>query len=402
MLYLNKQSVFLTNIIFIVLTSFFVILTGEEKALVYTFIFGISTIIASFVDASERNSFKYFFPILICIIFLTTIIGLRDFGIGYDTNLYIDYYFENAKRIHNLNDFIKSEGDLGFTFLAYIAGLFSNDKQALLVVTEFWICLFTFLGIHEANKSNKKVDWSTFLMLWLFTFLNISMNLMRQYCAMSMLLLAYVLLDAGKWKKALIIQILSYFFHSSAIIFLPVFGVFYLSKLRNTRRRNMLSVIILIFTSYLITHIFILLPILASYSIISDVYSERYGANTNFGSVNIFGVAIIALYLLTYLLIYILSKKGVLSNEETYIANVIHTLFFILRFLAFYVEYLARLSEYYFYIDIFIIAVMLKSDKVPRILTYSIYICLIYLWYRSYILIPGAETYPFKSSILGI
>ena len=396
----NLNTHFGLNVLFIVLVSFAVIILGEPNALVYTFMFGFAILL---ISGADRNIFYYKnIFVYLCIAFLVIIVGLRDFGIGYDTNVYIESYFYEARRIHTINDFLNIDRDLGFVFLAYVANLFGNDAQSLLLIVEFWICIFTFAAILEVNKKNNRIEWVTFLFLWLFTFLNLSMNLMRQYCAMSMLLLAFAYLLNGKYNKAIIMQVLAYFFHSSAVVFIPVFGIFYLSKWNNKKQRNIYTIVLLLLSLVMITQIFTLLPTLASFGFISESYAYRYGADSNFTSKNIFGVSIITIYILIYYLIYASNKKCILCEEEAYIAYTIHSLFFILRLLAFYIEYLARLSEYYFYVDILLVSIMLSSNRITNLLRCLIYICFIYYWYRSYILVPSAATYPFKSSILGI
>ena len=390
------------NFLFVILISVSLLFLGEPEALIYTTIFFFFFLVIAGADKYKRKSIPYYISILFCITLLTVIIGLRDFGIGTDTDVYIKPFFYNTKWIHNISDFISTDGDLGFVLLAFISKSFSDDPQSLLVITELWICLFTFAGIHEINSKYKRVEWTTFLLLWLFTFLNASMNLMRQYCAMAMLLLAFAFLLNNKWKKAIVLQVLSYFFHSSAIIFVPIFGILYLSKWENRKRRNLYTAILLLFALLLITQIFIVLPFLANIGIISNLYADRYGIDSDYSSTNIFGVGIITLYVLGYLLIFKSVKEGILKENEAYIAFCIHTLFFILRLLAFYVGYLSRLSAYYYYIDIFMISIILSHNRIPLWLKCGYYICILYLWYKEYILMPGGYTYPFKSTILGI
>lgn len=398
---LSSKS-FIQNILYCILASVFVLAVGEIDALTYTIIFGMSIILISGADFNKYCSRSYYLSLFVCIAFIGFIIGLRDFGVGTDTDVYIRSFFYEAQRIHDIDSFLDYSGDLGFLFLAFLASMFSDDAQSLLVIVELWICLFTFAAVHEINKNGKRAEWSTFLFFWLLTALNVSMNWMRQFCAIAMLMLAFAYLLNGKWKKAVIIQVVSFFFHSSSIVFAPVFFVYYLSKWENVKLRNIYTVGFLLFTLFLTSQVFVVLPLLARYGIISELYSDRYGADSKYEAVNVFGVSIITIYILIYALIYYSNKTNYLSNKDVYMAYTIHSMWIVLKLLALFVIYLARVSEYYFYLDILFIAIMLRNKKTPVWLKGGIYICFIYYWYRTCIVSNSGDTYPFESQILGI
>ncbi len=56
--------------------------------------------------------------------------GFRDFGIGRDTNIYIDRFFSSAQSLKGIKDFMAFEEDKGYLVLAYISTLFSNESQS--------------------------------------------------------------------------------------------------------------------------------------------------------------------------------------------------------------------------------------------------------------------------------
>lgn len=73
--------------------------------------------------------------------------GCRDFGVGIDTNVYIESYFNASADLQSLKSSWSIEGfDKGFLLLAYVSNLFSDDAQSLLVVTSLFIhsCILLF------------------------------------------------------------------------------------------------------------------------------------------------------------------------------------------------------------------------------------------------------------------
>ena len=190
--------------------------------------------------------------------------------------------------------------------------------------------------------------------------------------------------------------------HSSSIIALPLLGIYYLSSFPDKRKRNLITILLLIGLLFAIGSVFMLLPIFAHLGIISEIYADRYGANSEFSSVYIFGPGFIAKSVIIYLLIYYNKKKGTLNDKMAYLSYTIHSTAIILRLTALYVIYLSRISMYYDYIDIFLLAIILSNNKASKIYVYGICFCIIYLWYTSYIIGNSAETYPYKSQILNI
>lgn len=71
--------------------------------------------------------------------------GFRDFGVGIDTTVYINSFFESAQMLTSLKDFASFESDKGFLALAFLASSFSNDSQSLLLVTAFLYSFSTFV-----------------------------------------------------------------------------------------------------------------------------------------------------------------------------------------------------------------------------------------------------------------
>lgn len=156
---------------------------------------------------------------LIFVLYLTAFIGCRDFGVGTDTLVYIDDYWQDANYVKNLNDFNDFDYvSKAFLVLSLIGHLFSNDHQALLIITAFVINFITFLSVYIFNYKKLQINWVVYITIWQFLLMNNSMNLMRQYCSLSFMLLALVLCLKRKFVIAAICAFIGYEFHSTSLI----------------------------------------------------------------------------------------------------------------------------------------------------------------------------------------
>ena len=84
----------------------------------------------------------------------TIVLGLRDFGVGTDTLVYIDSYYNLAETLDNFHEILVIDNamDKAFLMLAYISTLFGWKSQMLLLVTELFIIFFVVLGLYQLKK----------------------------------------------------------------------------------------------------------------------------------------------------------------------------------------------------------------------------------------------------------
>lgn len=397
---LNKENAW--ELGFSLCMSAAVVLLGKPNAVAYTIAFFFFVVVACLIDCCKSSRILYSGLLVLMVGSIAAFTGFRDFGVGWDTNLYINYYFTEAQNIHGITDFLQGFGDKGFLALAKLSTLFSTDAQSLLFFESLFVILFFCLGIREFNKPFVRVRWSTIIFFWSFTFLNISLNLMRQYCAMSLLFWSFSLLLNDKWKKSLVVFVVAYFFHSSAFLCSLLFLYYYLSGIESKKIRMSVTMVSLLVSLFAVIFLFKTLPFLANFGFVSDVYVDRYGANNSFKSENVFGLGIIAYIVVVYYAIYLMKKKKAINEKMAYIAFVVHSLFFILRLSTFSVNYLVRMSSYYYYFEILLVCALLNVRQTPRWIRFLLYFLTVFLWYRSYIASPSGATYPYHSSILGI
>lgn len=386
---------------FIVTISLILLVTGFSSALIYTGFFLICFFIGCFLDNAKSFLIKvlcFCFLVLFCTLFS----GFRDFGVGTDTNVYILSYYNESKAISSLGDFFNYDyGEKGFLGLTCCARFFYGNPQGVLILTAFVYSFFTFLAVAKLNEKGGRVCWSTFLFVWLFYFYNMSMNAMKQYCAMSILLIAFVYLLNHRWLKSLLLIVPASFFHSSSVLVLLIFLPYLFSFVSSKKIRRLLMALFMLASLFFVVFIFKFLPILNNIGLVSDKYLARYGSNIEYESANIFGPCFLVFWGSFLFLILITLKKKKISARLATVFIGVHMFCFIFRLAAFSVVYLARMSEYWFYFDFLILCILLKVGT-SKYIRFLLYLCIVYLWVKSYIWYPGAQTYPYISSILGI
>ena len=116
----------------------------------------INIFLAHFAEKNYKgNKRKCKLFLFLIVVVNAIIIGLRDIGVGIDTLIYIEYYFQQANDIHNIKSFFSNDNsnlEKGFLFLAWISTLLGDDPRMLLFVTELFIISFCCAGIYEYKK----------------------------------------------------------------------------------------------------------------------------------------------------------------------------------------------------------------------------------------------------------
>lgn len=371
----------------------------------------LTTLFAYFADKLfySYRGLSIFFIVAIGVVY-TIIAGFRDFGIGIDTNIYIEEYFKTAKSLISVTEYLSIETkhsisletiDKGFLFLCWVSSLISSDKQIVLVVVELWIISFTMLGVYMLKKDYGMKIW-IFVFIYFFMFFGYSINLMRQFCAMSLLFWGFVWLKNGNWKVYAITQLAAYYFHSSSVVFLLVPMVYFLSHLKNIRIRNFITVVSIAAFGIIFSSLFYFLTLIGKLGILSEVYSERYGKDSEFQATAGFSFFITLSYLITFFLLYLIHKKKIMKATDTYILSALYIISFILSQLSYITPYLERLSYYISLVFLLYIVNALGNKRIPLWLRVSFVSFTIILCHRIFVVNLGAKIYPYTSKILEI
>lgn len=371
----------------------------------YIIVFIINLFLAEIADRSYKKKKNLAIICFLLIgIFFTVFVGLRDFGVGYDTNVYIEPYFHHAEEIDNVKDFFNIENvDRGFLLLAYIAHLFSSDSQALLIVVELFIMIFTLLGLYNF-KAVYDFKFSTYFILYWLVLFFFSENFMRQYCAMSLLFYGFSLYVKGKNSAYGLLQIAAYFFHTSSILFLIIPVYCYLANMKSKKRLfySILAITVLLIVAF---SYYSFLAWIGSFGILAEAYAERYsvlGVGSHNAGVQL-GFWSLAQILLQLFLIY---EYRVVNNESSkikYLATILLVTVLIFEQLNAYNVNLSRMALYFSQIYFIYFSIVFKNPDTLKIAkVFLVLVMLRFCILSSFDHEYEPRDYTYSSKILGI
>jgi len=374
-----------------------------QNMIPYILLLIITTLFAYSADEHfKKHHWQSILFIIGIVVLYTVVAGCRDFAIGTDTNVYIEEYFNTAKSLVSIKHFLSIESlDKGFLSLCWVSSLISSDKQVVLIVVEFWIIAFTMHGAYMLKRDHRLKLW-IFVFLYFFMFFGYSINLMRQFCAMSLLFWGFVFLRSGNWKVYLIAQFAAFYFHGSSIVFLLVPVVYSLSFIRNISRRNYLTIAFLFSLIFIMSSLFYFLDFIGDFSIVSDILIDRYGKTSDYKASLAFSYLLMICYVSEFYLLYLAYKNKRMLVSYKYILITLYCINFLFVQLQFITPYLDRLSYYISLVYITYLVYVLEDKRINLLLRISVICFTIFFCYRIFIENSGADIYPYSSKILGI
>lgn len=223
--------------------------------------------------------------------------------------------------------------------------------QAFFLLTSVIIILSTY-------KAIKKFDRSIIMMaLFLFIITNLyieSMNLVRQYVAMSLSFLAFIYRYEGKIKKYICLMLLAIACHTTAFICIPIFE---LVRFRYSKVVQFLLIILSLTIGEIISSY--LIDILISHTDSSFVYSS-YLINKSY-LVTTTGTY---KYLLNAIALYFILRQNYFINSNLYIILNLFIISVCMYNVFLYFDVGIRLSKYFYYFIILLIPLSLKQCKI--------------------------------------
>ncbi|QWU15125.1 EpsG family protein [Paenibacillus sophorae] len=167
------------------------------------------------IKTGKKNAKKIF--VLLSFTQLFIISAFRGVNIGVDTKTYISYFY-NIRFI----DFTNLKNiplEKGYVLLNYFLHFFSHSGMILLIVVSFITIGLIMAFIYKHSQ----IIWlSVYLFITLMYFYS-SMNIMRQYLAISILLFGITYVRKQKFIPFLVTVILASLFHFTSIVFIIVY-----------------------------------------------------------------------------------------------------------------------------------------------------------------------------------
>lgn len=337
-----------------------------------------------FADLSVRRSSKHlnmFFGFL-AILIPSLFAGLR-YGIGTD---YFNYQ-EGFIKINN--PLISFNTEYLYYMINRIVGYLNLDFQLVLFITAFITTLFIYLALKEyKNILNIGIGMFVYIMLYY----QISFNAVQQIAAMAILLYSIQYIHKRKLIKFTLLMLIAMGFHSTAILFYPLY---FLNFLYGTQKRKVLkvlsfSVLILIminFSSFLF-------PIVNSIDFLSYYASSYLDSDREFE----LGIGVI-FRTLPFLIVGFLFRRQLMKDEHMIlIFNIV--IIGCISLLTSYgsVNFTERISYYFYSALIIFVPYIYRISLLKGRLYIGILVLLsvVGLWFMDFIYIGRNETIPYE------
>jgi len=235
---------------------------------VYLLGFAASLALIAYAEKKRLPVFLAFSAAALLIPFL--IAGLRAPQVGTDVMVYVRPLTQAAISSDSLEAFFQSywfadwrnlyvqDYEIGFSLLVYTVAKLTHSLPAVLFSIQALITVPIYVAL---ARNRKQVPVWLGMAVFYLLFFNSTLNMMRQWAAMGFLLLAFQMLTERKYWLTAIFTAVAFLFHSTAVIVLPVYGIYWILRLVHPKLlvHNKLE----IHTSSVVTALLFLLGIFA-------------------------------------------------------------------------------------------------------------------------------------------
>lgn len=157
-------------------------------------------------------------------IVLVTLVAFRSLEIGNDTKMY-QYIFNSFSRSTSFANWIEenwytSGTELGFYFSGYLLSKVFDFRWFLIIIS--MISVLPFVFIINRYSANKPLSLFLYVSFAYYTF---AMSGLRQASAMGFIMIAYYYMKEKKFWKYLLFCGIAVSFHTSAMLFIPVYWI---------------------------------------------------------------------------------------------------------------------------------------------------------------------------------
>lgn len=314
----------------------------------------------------------------------TLVMGLRSYNVGTDTSSYITIFgITNNLSFHDIltNLSIKipyfvdydssASVESGFLLWCKFIHLFSNNSQVFLFLTSGLICFFSAKFIYD--NCEKNVFFPTIVFLCESIFMN-SLNLVRQMLACAIALQAYKCLKNKSLWKAIIIILIAFMIHHTAIVTLILIPIMLVTLKNKKRFFDYMGIIACLF------------PLVSIYgqnmiNTLFPAYSGYYISQTSQNFLGIGTILLIAIELIGIIYMYI-NDFRVINSDKISLMVLISIIF---ELLGFKMMIFLRMSLYFrAYLMLFFNQLFEYINTKYRTFVKLALLCVLVLFYLSY------------------
>lgn len=216
----------------------------------------------------DKNKLAFIISFALFILFPSVIEGCRDWYVGEDMLSYGSYGFYNSLHYNDVFTYLRNETnkEQGFYILCYFCGKVGPINFYMFIVALIKMILLGITCIHFRKIS---IIWLAVLG-YMLIFYWYGFSLMRQTLALCICLYSTIFLQKKKYISFFICIIIAYFFHNSAVFFVMLPLIMFISKLK---KRLSLVIIgaILVYLAATVLFVFI-----ATSGLFGEEMLERY------------------------------------------------------------------------------------------------------------------------------
>ena len=279
--------------------------------------------------------------IIVVFFVLAMVLGLRGEEVGEDTAHFIDI-FNYAQNLTWKTTFTSGldviyttvySADLsievGYLILNKLVGIFTDNAQWLIFIVAAATCWLFGKFIYD---NFQKVFLPTYVFLCESLYMN-SFNLMRQILAIAIALQAFKLIKEGKYKKAVIVILVGFLFHKTAILLLALIPLYlWKNKKRATKLVFIGAVVFIVGLQAVATLVSILVPRYASYF------------TTNYWNTEISGIVVLWLIEIVLCLLFYFYRGLKRDDNEVFIPVASTIIYIACEIVSFRVSMFSRIA----------------------------------------------------------
>lgn len=191
----------------------------------------------SFFGLIKSKAANRFF-LVVATVFLVVFNGFRNINVGTDTFRYYKR-FEEIRNANSLRNFLNIKVEFGYKLSQKVFQIFNfNFNYWLLLVAIFMFILFAI--VIRKHSKNYFISFFLFITLGYYDF---SFTGIRQIIAIIIVLFSYRYILSKSFNKFLITCLIASSFHSSALVFLPMY---YLSRIKWRKKHSIFLIAFLV------------------------------------------------------------------------------------------------------------------------------------------------------------
>lgn len=209
-------------------------LSEFNSLLFYVFAFSGSSYLLGFARQNQRSNTFFYKLIIFCALFIPIFVaGYRSCGT--DTMRYLYNYVRYIDFSWNeLFDKINGVGESGHLILTKFLGYFSHSRLYLATYAALTVWF-----IYISTVSFKKECVAMAMLIYYLVFFSTSLNLMRQFVAISIIAYSIKFVFERNFVKFFITIFIATTFHTSAFLMFPIYFLW-------TKKDNLISLVLLV------------------------------------------------------------------------------------------------------------------------------------------------------------